>query len=170
MENGYVEKMVTKAADLKIYLIRTAVILAAVLVTYLGFVLFGVLGAAVYGLIILFLMAWLVYYVFSVTYVEYEFVLVKNELTIDAIYGKNKRKNLHTIDVSKCEVIAPYDSTYAAGYHRNEKMTAFDYTAGTGEPVYLLAFGYGASNAKLYMEFDEKMLNGMKMAAPGKVK
>jgi hypothetical protein len=105
------------------------------------------------------------------TYVEYEFVLVKNELTIDAIYGKNKRKSLHTIDVSKCELIAPVTSTYAAGYDRNTEMKSFDYTSGEGkEPVYLLITNFGAAPAKIYMEMDEKMLEGMKMAAPGKLK
>ena len=85
--------------------------------------------------------------------------------------GKNKRKNQQTIDVSKCEVIAPVESTYVSGYHRNSQMKSFDYTSGTGgEPVYIMIAPYGAASAKIYMEFDEKLLEAMKMAAPGKVK
>ncbi len=50
-------------------------------------------------------------------------------------------------------------------------MKAFDYTSGeNNEPVYILIVSYGASTAKIYMEFDQKMLDAMKMAAPGKVK
>ena len=76
-----------------------------------------------------------------------------------------------SIDVSKCEVIAPVESTYVSGYHRNSQMKSFDYTSGTGgEPVYIMIAPYGAASAKIYMEFDEKLLEAMKMAAPGKVK
>lgn len=171
MENSYVEKLVTKKPDMKTMMVRVITVVISLLVIYLGFFYLGTLGMAVYGLVVLFFMAWLVWYVFSVTYVEYEFVLVKNELSIDGIYGKNKRKHLQTIDVSKCEVIAPRESTYVAGYDRNTQIKSFDYTSGTNEePVFILITSYGAGTAKVYMEFDQKMIDGVKMAAPGKLK
>lgn len=166
MENRYVEKLVSKKTDTKAVLLRVFTIVAAL---FLMYILSFYLG--IYGLVAMFFLAYGIYYVFFITSVEYEFVLVNNELTIDAIYGKNKRKNQQTIDVSKCEVIAPVESTYVSGYHRNSQMKSFDYTSGNGgEPVYIMIAPYGAASAKIYMEFDEKLLEAMKMAAPGKVK
>lgn len=166
MDNRYVEKLVSKKTDIGAILLRIATVVVSLLLMYITSFFWGI-----YGLLAIFVLGYAIYYVFFITSVEYEFVLVNNELTIDAIYGKNKRKNQQTIDVSKCEVIAPVESTYVSGYHRNSQMKSFDYTSGNNEePVYLLIAPYGAGTAKVYMEFDKKMLDAMKMAAPGKVK
>lgn len=167
MDNRYVEKLVSKKTEISAIMFRIAVLVAALFFSYVITTLIGF----VYGMIAIFFLGYLTWYVFFMTSVEYEFVLVNNELTIDKIYGKNKRKNQQTVDVSKCEVIAPIESAYVSGYHRNTQMKAFDYTSGeNNEPVYILITPYGASTAKIYMEFDQKMLEAMKMAAPGKVK
>ncbi len=167
MDNRYVEKLVSKKTEISAIVLRISVLVVALFFSYVIASLIGF----VYGLIAIFFLGYLTWYVFFMTSVEYEFVLVNNELTIDKIYGKNKRKTQQTVDVSKCEVIAPIESTYVSGYHRNTQMKAFDYTSGeNNEPVYILIVSYGASTAKIYMEFDQKMLDAMKMAAPGKVK
>lgn len=167
MDNRYVEKLVSKKTELNVIALRVAVL---VITLFFSYVIASLIGF-VYGLIAIFFLGYLTWYVFFMTSVEYEFVLVNNELTIDKIYGKNKRKTQQTVDVSKCEVIAPIESTYVSGYHRNTQMKAFDYTSGeNNEPVYILIAPYGASTAKIYMEFDQKMLDAIKMAAPGKVK
>ena len=152
-------------------LIRTGVIVLGLLIVYLSVVFLGYLSVAYYGLISVFLLVWLIYYVFYMTSVEYEYALVKNELSIDIIYGKNKRKNEQNIDVSKCELIAPVNSSEAQAYRNATQMKTFDYTSGENtEQVYLLITPYGASVARVYLEFDEKLLAAVKIAAPGKVK
>ena len=164
MNDNYVEKLVKKKADAKTMLIRTGVIVLGLLIVYLSVVFLGYLSVAYYGLISVFLLVWLIYYVFYMTSVEYEYALVKNELSIDIIYGKNKRKNEQNIDVSKCELIAQ-------AYRNATQMKTFDYTSGENtEQVYLLITPYGASVARVYLEFDEKLLAAVKIAAPGKVK
>ena len=171
MNDNYVEKLVKKKADAKTMLIRTGVIVLGLLIVYLSVVFLGYLSVAYYGLISVFLLVWLIYYVFYMTSVEYEYALVKNELSIDIIYGKNKRKNEQNIDVSKCELIAPVNSSEAKTYRNATQMKTFDYTSGENtEQVYLLIAPYGASVARVYLEFDEKLLAAVKIAAPGKVK
>ena len=151
MNNGYVEKLVKKKTSPHTMLIHVLSILIALMIILVINVYFGI----VYGALVAAACIYLVYYIIANTSVEYEFVLVKNELSIEAIYGRSRRKLLHTFDVSKCEVIAPVDSTYVAGYHRNTQMKMFDFTSGEGEePVYILIVPYGAETAKLYMEFN----------------
>ena len=153
MNDNYVEKLVKKKADTKTMLIRTGVIVLGLLIVYLSVVFLGYLSVAYYGLISVFLLVWLIYYVFYMTSVEYEYALVKNELSIDIIYGKNKRKS------------------EAQAYRNATQMKTFDYTSGENtEQVYLLIAPYGASVARVYLEFDEKLLAVVKIAAPGKVK
>ena len=92
MNDNYVEKLVKKKADAKTMLIRTGVIVLGLLIVYLSVVFLGYLSVAYYGLISVFLLVWLIYYVFYMTSVEYEYALVKNELSIDIIYGKTSGK------------------------------------------------------------------------------
>lgn len=167
MDNRYVEKLVAKKTTTNAIILRVFTLVAALFLMYVVAVIVGV----IYSLVALFFLGYMVYYVFLMTSVEYEFVLVNNELTIDAIYGKNKRKNQQTFDVSKCEVIAPLESTYVSGYHRNNQMKSFDYTSGENrEQIFIFIIPYGASTAKLYMELDQQILDAVRMAAPGKVK
>ena len=83
MNDNYVEKLVKKKADAKTMLIRTGVIVLGLLIVYLSVVFLGYLSVAYYGLISVFLLVWLIYYVFYMTSVEYEYALVKNELSIE---------------------------------------------------------------------------------------
>ena len=78
MNDNYVEKLVKKKADAKTMLIRTGVIVLGLLIVYLSVVFLGYLSVAYYGLISVFLLVWLIYYVFYMTSVEYEYALVKN--------------------------------------------------------------------------------------------
>ena len=64
MNDNYVEKLVKKKADAKTMLIRTGVIVLGLLIVYLSVVFLGYLSVAYYGLISVFLLVWLIYYVF----------------------------------------------------------------------------------------------------------
>lgn len=88
MDNRYVEKLVSKKTEISAIVLRISVLVIALFFSYVIASLIGF----VYGLIAIFFLGYLTWYVFFMTSVEYEFVLVNNELTIDKIYGKNKRK------------------------------------------------------------------------------
>lgn len=166
MEKTYVEKLVTKKASVGVLALRIFTVLVSVLLVYAMLVLIGI-----YGLVAAFALGCLIYYVFSVTYVEYEMILVKNELSIDSIYGKNKRKTVQNIDVTKCELIAPVTSEAAAPFYSNRQMKTFDYTSGMdGDEIYLMVIPFGAGNARVYFEPGDAMIELMKAMAPGKVK
>ena len=79
MNDNYVEKLVKKKAGAKTMLIRTGVIVLGLLIVYLSVVFLGYLSVAYYGLISVFLLVWLIYYVFYMTSVEYEYALVKRK-------------------------------------------------------------------------------------------
>lgn len=166
MENGYVEQLVKMKRTPGQMALRIGSIVSGLLITYILMVLVGIIALA--GA---FVIAYGIYYLFMMTDVEYEYTLVSGELTICTVYGKNKRKESGVYDIKKCEIIAPLNSTAAAGYHKNMQMAAKDFTSGNWDDgVYLMVAGYGAGNMKIYFEPNEEMIECMKQQAPGKMK
>lgn len=166
MENSYVEQLVKRQNSTLQIGLRVGAVVSAVVITYIMMLLIGIIS-----LVAAFALGYGVYYVFIMTSLEYEYVFVNGELTVDIVYGKSKRKRSGTFDIKKSEIIAPLKSDYAAMYHKNMQMKAFDFTSGTDEDkVYLMAAPYGAGTAKVYFEPNENMLNAMRTQAPSKVK
>ena len=166
MGDSYVEQLVKRQSSMLQTGLRVCSVVSAVIITYIMLQLIGIIS-----LIAAFAMGYGVYYVFIMTAVEYEYVLVNGELTVDTVYGKTKRKKSGTFDIKKSEVIAPVNSDYGAVYHKNMQMKAFDFTSATDESrVYIMVAPYGAGTAKVYFEPNEAMLGAIRIQAPSKLK
>lgn len=166
MGDSYVEQLVKRQGSMLQMGIRVGAVVSAIIITYIMAALIGIIS-----LIAAFAMGYGVYYIFIMTSVEYEYVLVNGELTVDIVYGKSKRKKAGTYDIKKSEVIAPLNSDYGAMYHKNMQMKAFDFTSGTDESgAYLMVAPYGAGTAKVYFEPNENMLSAIRTQAPSKLK
>ena len=166
MGNSYVEQLVKRQSSTLQIALRVGSVVSAVVITYIMMVLIGIIS-----LVAAFAMGYGVYYVFIMTSVEYEYVYVIGELTIDTVYGKTKRKKAGTFDVKKSEVIAPVKSDFGAVYNKNEQMKGFDFTSGINEDnVYIMVAPYGAGTAKIYFEPNEDMLEAIRTQAPSKLK
>ena len=97
-----VKKNKTSADYIKIGGIAAgAVVLASVFMFLAMTVLFSFVIPAV---LVLFLGVWLI----GNTNVEYEYIITNNEMDIDKIIGKRKRKRMITVDLSKGEDFAVY--------------------------------------------------------------
>lgn len=166
MGDSYVEQLVKRQNSTLQTGLRVGAVVSAVVITYIMMLLIGIIS-----LVAAFALVYGVYYVFIMTSIEYEYVLVNGELTVDTVYGKNRRKKSGTFDIKKSEVIAPLKSDYGAMYHKNMQMKAFDFTSGMDEnKVYLMVAPYGAGTAKVYFEPNEDMINAMRTQAPSKLK
>lgn len=166
MGDAYVEQLIKKEAALGQTALRVGAIVSGLLITYILIIFIGIIS-----LVGAFAIGYGIYYLFLMTDIEYEYIYVNGELSIDTIYGKNKRKKAGVYDLKKCELIAPINNTFAAGYHRNTQMKTYDFTSGKGEDgVFLIVVGYGAGNAKVYFEPNQELLVAMKNTVPGKLK
>ncbi len=112
-----VEKKNTSADTVKKVLISIAALLLSSLLMFfaIGMAMFilvipavGVLAGAVY--------------LISTMNIEYEYIVTNNEIDIDKIIGKSKRKRLITLDISAAEQFAPYggDITADATVHATD--------------------------------------------------
>lgn len=166
MDNSYTEQLIKKNSTMSQMAIRAGAIVSGILISYILIILIGIISLPV-----VFVIIYGIYYLFMMTDIEYEYALVNGELTVDTVYGKKKRKRTGTYDIRKCEIIAPINSSGAAMYHKNTQMKTMDFTSGTGEKgIYLMVVGYGAGNAKVYLEPNDEMIKSMKSQAPSKLK
>ena len=98
-----VEKKKTGADIAKIVLTLLAIVLGAGAFVFVS-VYFGITFMIIFAIGLLALGAWLV----SGMNVEYEYIITNNEMDIDKIIGRRKRKRMITVDLSKANGFGGY--------------------------------------------------------------
>ncbi len=94
----YNEQLLTKVTDTKDILKRVAIGLGLLLVIFLSLMAMMMFGA--FMLIIVPIGGcYLAYILFTNTFVEYEYIVTNNDLDIDKIVGRRKRKRLITVNL-----------------------------------------------------------------------
>ena len=104
MNDTYVEVMVARKKNPLVGIGRTACYVLSVIFFLLGIVSSGVL------IVIAAALAAVAYFVFPRLDIEYEYLYIDREISIDKIMSKEKRKNVYTVDLNKMECIAPVNS------------------------------------------------------------
>ena len=72
--------------------------------------------------------------------VEYEYILLGNDLHIDKVINQKKRKHLTTYRLNKIEVFASLDAPQLYNYRRRCTKT-LDYSSGRDSDQYALCYG-----------------------------
>jgi len=101
------------------------------------------------------------------TEVEYEYLYLDKELTIDKIMAKTKRKRIGVYKLDSMEVLAPIKSYHLDNY-KKRNATEMDYSSGEAKPDLRYVFYYDG-NKKVIISPSEEMVKAMKMVAPRKV-
>lgn len=100
--------------------------------------------------------------------VEYEYLYVDKELSVDKIFAKSKRKKAEVLELERMEILAPFHSYHLDSYkNRNAKET--DYSIGVENKPDLRYVMYYEGNRRIILSPDEKLIKAMKNAAPRKV-
>ncbi len=104
------EQLIERASDKKTMFLRGLVVAVAIaVIVLLGYItvlfqftiaLFGLVAAA--GVI------WLAMYIMQGLNVEYEYIVTNDDLDIDKISGKRKRKRLISVDLKSVDDFGPY--------------------------------------------------------------
>lgn len=163
MNDSYKELLVKKEQGTKDKLLRGISIVPTVL---------AVLLTLMTGSIILFIIAIgfgvLDYFVFQWTDIEYEYLYLDKEITIDKIMAKTRRKRVLTIDVNKIEILAP-EKSYQLDSYRNRDVKAQDYSAGHDLPDQKLYVMFYEGSQKYLLNLTEDFAKTLKGIAPRKV-
>ena len=163
MNDTYVEVMVARKKNplllpLKIVLYALT---AVCVVMGLGNGLFFI-GAVAFGLT--------AYFFLPMLDIEYEYLFVEKEISIDKIMSKEKRKNVYNVDLNRMEIIAPVNSHELDSY-KARGVRIHDFTSGTDDArVYSIVYEAGAEGTVLVnIEPNEEMLRALKNVFPRKI-
>lgn len=163
MNESYKELLVKKEKGIKEALIRTVSIVFTVL---LGF--FTLLTGNIYIFVAVIVLGVLDYFIFQWTDIEYEYLYLDKEISVDKIMAKTRRKKMTTIDVNKVEIMAPVKSHQLDSY-RNRQTKVTDLSAGHDLPDQKLYWVFYEGNQKFLMNLTEDFAKTIKGIAPRKV-
>ncbi len=162
MSESYVECLVGQ---------RTPVVKTFLKILFLAltvlFFLFS-FAAGFLGLILAVVCGFLSYFMMLETSVEYEYLYVDREISIDKISGKRKRKNVEKLNVEKMEILAPVKSWYLDEY-RNRNLKQKDYSIGyEAQPDQRYALIY-EGGTKILLSPSPAFVAAVKSVSPRKV-
>lgn len=113
---NYTEYLVKKKADTKIIIQRVAIILVGlILFGVLGFLMLGPVKVPQIGAVALLLIGYVCKVLWSYTQIEYEYLIVSAEMTMDVIYSGKKRRKIAEFKVTTAEAILPYSDAKLDG-------------------------------------------------------
>lgn len=165
MNEMYAEWLVKRKTPAYALLLKVVMGILCVIAFFLSLSpVFGILGV-----VILFAVAAATYFVFRNSEVEFEYLYVTNQLSIDRIYGRSKRKKAWEGSMEEIQIVAPTDSTEAKD-HETNNMKVLDFSSHAADAkTYTLISQSGAETTKIIFEPNDKLLQCMRMTAPRKV-
>jgi hypothetical protein len=144
--SNYTEHLVKRKADKNIIIARTLIVALAVIL--LGGLLIFTFKFPVYSAVLLLVFLYVIKVLWGLTSIEYEYLLVSGDFSMDKIYSTRKRKHLAEFKVSEAESIKPLsesdtdgakvifaatsvkdDDVYCAIYKENGVKTALIFNA-----------------------------------------
>lgn len=162
MNESYAEYLIKRKTPAISYVLM-AVTGAAAAVSFLLAMAGGLLFLAVFALAAF--AAWLSWRNLRI---EFEYLYVDRQFSVDRIAGQAKRKNIYECNMEEIQMIAPESSGELKNYKISGK--ALDFTSHIpGKKVYGMVVQKKGENQKLLIEADEKLLHCFRQTAPRKV-
>ncbi len=161
MNETYVECLVKKKTPMYMAFLKILSMVLAVCFVLVGFVF---IPALILGVVI----GVGAYFLYLNADLEYEYLYVDKEITVDKVMAKTKRKRVAVFDVGKMEILAPIKSWHLDNYkNRNDKVV--DYSSGEEkQPDKRYVFFYEGSK-KVIFEPNEEMVKAIQFVVPRKV-
>ena len=162
MSENYVECLIKAKTSLpalllKYFLAAVAAVFAVGMFIRIPFCFFGVLLAGAGA-----------YFVNLYSDIEYEYLYIDKEISVDKIMAKSKRKRLATYTLDRMEIFAPIESHRLDSY-KNRSVKIKDYSIGRKLQPDLRYAMYYEGGEKILFSPSEAMVKCMKNAAPRKV-
>ena len=158
----YVELLIQKKTPVWLLALRIVTTAAAAVLALLG--LLGLLpfliGAIVCGAV--------AYFVYLESNMEYEYLYVDRQLSIDKVMAKSRRKKAVEFDLERMEVLAPIHSYHLDAY-KNKNYKTLDYSSGVASEPDTRYVMYFNGEQKVILEPDVQMLKAIQNIAPRKV-
>ena len=162
MNENYVECLVKRKTPGYMAFVKILLIMLTV-----GFVLVGMVFIIALIPAILFGVA--AYFVYMNTDLEYEYLYLDRELTVDKVMAKSKRKRAAVYSLDKMEIVAPVKSWHLDNFKNRQTSKNVDYSSGEEKQPDKRFVFYYEGNQKVIFEPSEEMVKAMQFVAPRKV-
>lgn len=102
--------------------------------------------------------------------VEYEYIFVTSELSIDRILGQQKRKRMIVIDVNQMEIMAPMEAHELEGFKNNPNVKKVDFSSRKADAKTYGIYYPGEDGKKLYIiEPNDQVIKAIRGVVPRKI-
>ena len=162
MSETYVECLVARKPSLVLTFLKFFLIMMAVV-----FFLIGLVGYVV-GLIVAIVAGVGAYFATMNASIEYEYLYVDKEVSIDKVLAKSRRKKAGTYSVEQMEILAPLNSHRLDSYKNRDAKTV-DFSSGIAaqpERRYMMVCNGGT---RVILEPNEALIKAIQTVAPRKV-
>ncbi len=163
MSDAYVECLVKAKSSMLLKFLQVGLIIVTVLFGFVG-ITFMIWPA----LLIAVATGAGAYFAYINADIEYEYLYLDKEITIDKVMAKSKRKRVGVFTLERMEVFAPVKSYHLDNF-KNRNVKVLDYSIGVEEQPDLRYALYYEGGIKLILSPSEEMVKVLKNVAPRKV-
>lgn len=163
MGDTYVECLVARKSSLLFNFLKILLIMLTAV-----FLFFGIVFGIAAGLIIGIAAGVGAYFAAMNSSIEYEYLYLEKEISVDKVMAKSRRKKAGTYSVEKMEIFAPLNSHRLDSY-KNRNTKTLDFSSGIAaqpERRYMMVCNGGLN---VILEPNEAMIKAVQSAAPRKV-
>lgn len=158
----YAEWLVKRRTPAYAYAVRAVMIFLCLISAFLAL-------TTVFGILVLTAVGVATYFLFQNINLEFEYLFINDQLTIDKIMGRSRRKKAWEGTMEEIQIAAPSDSYLLKDYERpNMKMMDFS-SHDPGVKTYALIHQAGANTTKVIFEPSDQILKCMRQKSPRKV-
>lgn len=162
MSDTYVECLVKGKAS------ATAKFLKVILIILIVLFVLSMIITGMVGLFLAVVTGVGLYFVNLYTHVEYEYLYLDKEITVDRVLGQSKRRRMASYTVDRMEIIAPVRSYHLDNY-KNRKVKTTDYSSIEDVKADKGYAMYYEGGERILLSPSEEMLKAIKNVAPRKV-
>ena len=162
MENIFNEKLIKKLPDGKDALLKGAIGLAAIAIMTVSFMYAGLMS-----ILIALAVGVGVYFAYKQFEVEYEYILTNDELDVDKIIARERRKSVLSVSVRNFEIFAPVKDEYKKQMEDPAITQKFDASSSVKSTKrWFAVFDYEEKRTLLVFEPGKKMRASIRLMAP----
>ena len=162
MNDSYTEWLVKRKAPAHNILIKAVLIFLCAVSAVLAL-------TNVFGILILTAVGAATYFIFQNLNLEFEYLVVNDQITIDKIMGRARRKKAWEGELSEVQIVAPADSYVLKDYEK-PNMKLLDFSSHIPHSkVYGMIYQGEGQTTKIIFEPNEKILHHIRQRAPRKV-
>lgn len=160
----YIVKKKFEALDvLKLF----GIVIAAIALSFIALII-GLSFDLGIGFALVAIVFYLAYLLAKFIYTEFEYALTNNELDIDKILGKSRRKRVITVDFKTVEICASInDEKYKSEFNNTGAIAkTINVTGKSDYDIYFVDFPAEAGKTRLLFQPTDKMKDALKLINP----